>query len=389
LEAEPTLERRKNLLMSEHKKHDLRRRTKQEEDFTGGAIHALSVHIGSTGDEALDAKVRELVQAAGCKADCSLIEEMVVTALRLGKDEIGVGELKLINRSLKEMRAANRTFQPYRDRQKVTIYGSARTTPDQPAFQAAKDFSAKMKEADWMAITGAGDGIMGAAQEGAGREDSFGLNIILPFEQGANATIEGDSKLLTFNYFFTRKLAFVKEAQAFALFPGGFGTMDEGFELLTLMQTGKLSIAPIVMVDEPGGTYWKTWSHFVDVQLHAQGLISESDFSLFKITDNIDEAIGEVLSFYQVFHSYRFVGNRMVIRLMSKLTNAAVGAINDEFGDLLKSGEFELGVALKEESNEMEIADLPRLICKPHRRNFGRMRQMIDAINRSETVAAV
>ncbi len=360
------------------------RRREQEGDFTGGAIHALSTHVGSTGDEAIDARVHQLVADHGTNVDPALIEELIVTALKIGKDDIGTGDLKLMNRSLKEMRAANRVFKPYSDRQKVTVYGSARTIPGVGAYVAAHDFARKMQEADWMSITGAGSGIMGAANEGAGRDDSFGLNIILPFEQGANPTIEGDEKLVTFNYFFTRKLSFVKEAQAFALFPGGFGTMDEGFELLTLIQTGKVTIMPIVLVDEPGGTYWKTWQHFVDVQLLAQGLISEEDFSLFKITDDVDEAVEEILQFYQVFHSYRFVGELMVVRLVRRLTEAAVGKLNAEFGDILKQGEFVQRSALRAEANEAAILDLPRLVCTPFRRNYGRLRQFIDAINASE-----
>ncbi|CAN5472034.1 TIGR00730 family Rossman fold protein [soil metagenome] len=361
------------------------KRHEQEEDFTGGAIHALSTHVGTTGDAAIDARVRKLVADHGTRVDPLLIQELIVTALGLGKDDIGTGELKLMNRSLKEMRSANRVFRPYSDRQKVTVYGSARTIPSAGSYVAAREFSRKMQEADWMTITGAGSGIMGAANEGAGRDSSFGLNIILPFEQGANPTIEGDEKLVTFNYFFTRKLAFVKEAQAFALFPGGFGTMDEGFELLTLIQTGKVAIMPIVLVDEPDGTYWKTWKHFVDVQLLAQGLISLEDFSLFKITDDIDEAVDEILQFYRVFHSYRFVGERMVVRLTRKLTAGAVERLNAEFEDILKKGVFRQGPALKAEANEPEIADLPRLICTPFRRNYGRLRQFIDAINASES----
>ncbi|MDG2122049.1 MAG: LOG family protein [Verrucomicrobiales bacterium] len=370
--------------MKKKGKVESRRHREREEDFTGGAIHALSVHVGTTGDKELDREIRELVERSGCTASEPLIQELLVTALKLGKDDIGIGELKLINRSLKEMRAANRVFRPYRDRPKVTVYGSARTEPDSPAYQAALSFSTRMREEGWMSITGAGDGIMDAAQVGAGREESFGLNINLPFEQGANETIGGDRKLVTFNYFFTRKLAFVKEAQGFALFPGGFGTMDEGFELLTLMQTGKVAIMPVVLVDEPGGTYWKTWRHFVDVQLLAQGLISKSDFSLFKITDRVEEAVEEIAGFYKVFHSYRFVGKRMVVRLTTRLTNAAVGALNDDFSDLLEEGEFEQGEALPEEANEEALIELPRLILTPKRRNFGRLRQFIDAINSSE-----
>ena len=353
----------------------------QDRDFTGGGIHSLPHYHGSTGSKEVDEQVTDLVEGWNCGKFNDLIEEMVITALKIGHDDVGAGELKMMNRSLKEMRAANRVFRPYGKHRKVVVYGSARTAPEKPAAQAAEAFSKKMVEKGFMTITGAGDGIMGAAQRGAGRENSFGLNIKLPFEQGANETIIGDEKLVTFNYFFTRKLTFVKESDAVALFPGGFGTMDELFEVLTLMQTGKATIFPVVMVDEPGGSYWKTFAQFIREHILRLELISEVDMDFFRITDDVDEAIEWITEFYKVFHSYRNVGDKLVIRLKKDIGQKAVDALNAEFGDLVKEGKMELGTALSAEANEAAIFHLPRLIFTPVRHSFGRYRQLADAIN--------
>ncbi len=350
-------------------------------DFTGGGILSLSSKRGSTGDPNFDKRVEQLVADWGCGADHELIEELIITALRIASDEVGEADLKLFNRTLKEMQATSYVFAPYCREHKVAVYGSARTQPGQPEYEAAKDFSDKMREHGFMTITGAGEGIMGAAQEGAGRESSFGLNIRLPFEQSANDTIIGDHKLLTFNYFFTRKLAFVKESDAAVLFPGGFGTMDEGFEVLTLMQTGKAAVFPIVMVDAPGGSYWKTFEQFIREHLFRLGLISEEDFSLFKITDSVDEAVAEVLHFYRVFHSYRHVKGKMVIRLNRNIHEQALAQLNEDFADLLVGGKIKQCAALQEERNERSIIDLPRLVFRAKRSRPGRIRELINAIN--------
>ncbi len=355
-----------------------------DRDYTAGGILASQPHRGTTGNADIDAKVADLVGDWGVGDKQALIEEMIITALNIGHDDMGFGELKLLNRSLKELRLADEVFRPFGNRRKVTVYGSARTKPDEPEFLAAKAFSKKMLDHDFMTITGAGDGIMGAANEGAGRGDSFGLNISLPFEQGANATIAGDHKLIDFNYFFTRKLTFVKEADAVALFPGGFGTMDEGFELLTLMQTGKAKILPIVMVDAPGGTYWKTYVQFLEEHLLRRGLISPDDFALFTVTDDIGVAVDEIINFYKNYHSYRYVGDELVFRLLKPLTKKAVAALGDEFGDLLAEPGFRISGSLKAERNEPAIADLPRLVCRPNHSKYGRHRLLIDAINLAE-----
>ncbi len=311
-----------------------------------------------------------------------------MTALRMGRDCLPVADMKLHNRALKELRHASRVFKAYADRRKIAVFGSARTPATAPEYEAAVEFSRKIVAKGFMVITGGGDGIMGAAQYGAGRENSFGLNIRLPFEQAPNPTIEGDPKLINFNYFFTRKLNFLKETHAVALFPGGFGTMDECFELLTLIQTGKARMIPIVMLDRPSGTYWKFFEHFLRDHLLRLGLISPRDFHLFKICSGIDEAINEVTTFYRNYHSSRFVRDRLVIRIKSRLTDAALARISSEFSVFLGGAAIEQGTALPEESSEPHLERLPRLIFKPDRSDFGRLRQLIDAVNQAECADA-
>ena len=354
------------------------------QDFTAGGTNALRASFASSGNEEFDRRIRELVSEWGVRENQDLIAEMIVTALRMGSDAVPVADLKLINRSLKELRQAAKVFAPYQGIRKVAVFGSARTGTVSPEFQAAEAFSARMRDLGYMIITGGGDGIMGAAQRGAGREHSFGLNIRLPFEQRANEIIDGDPKLVLFNYFFTRKLNFLKETHAVALFPGGFGTMDEGFECLTLMQTGKARIIPIVLVDKPGGAYWKTWTEFLHRHLLGQGLVSPDDFHLFRATDNLEEAVAEILQFYQNFHSYRWVGSEMVIRLERSISAQAIEELNHDFADLVARQPLHAGKPLRQERDEPELSRLPRLICGPNRRNFGRMRQLIDAINGAE-----
>ena len=361
----------------------------QERDFTGGMIPSVPCsYVGSTGDEALDARIMELAQSAADETSHCLLAEMMITAVRIARGgSVTEGDFKLMNRSLKEMREGNEVFHPYRSQRKVSVFGSARTEPDEPAYRAAVTFSQRMQEEGFMIITGAGPGIMAAGNEGAGREKSFGLNIALPFEAAANEFIQGDPKLINFNYFFTRKLSFVKEADAAVGLPGGFGTMDEVFEALTLIQTGKASIYPIVLLDAEGGTYWKFWKQFVDEHLARLGMISESDFHLFRVTDIVEEAVEEIVRFYSVFHSYRYVGDRIVVRLNAALTEGAVRGLTAGFPDIVKAGKMTQRGLLKEEEDEPELRDLPRLVFRHRRRDFGRLRQFIDAVNRSETVS--
>ncbi len=354
------------------------------EDFTVGITLNQPSRRQSTLGPEWDVRIHQLVTDWGAEKSPELIEEMIMTVLKMARDRMGTADLKLMTRSLKEMRYAAKVFADYRDVRKVCVFGSARTVPSAPEFQVAEEFARKMVEHHYMVITGGGDGIMGAAQRGAGRENSFGLNIRLPFEQRANEIIHGDNKLVNFNYFFTRKLNFVKETHAFALFPGGFGTMDEGFEALTLIQTGKSRVIPVVMVDSPNGSYWETWKKFLSNDLLKLGLISEDDFHLFKIVHNADAAVNEIVHFYKIYQSARWVGDNLVIRLARRLTNKAVADLNAQFKDVVRKGEIVQGTALRQEKNEPEIWDLPRLIMAPHRHNFGRFRQLIDAINNAE-----
>jgi len=356
-----------------------------EEDFTGGAIYDQPTRRQWSVDPPFDARVRQLVRDWDTSESPELIEEMIVTALKIARDHMSVADLKLINRSIKEMRNAARVFAPFQHLRKVAIFGSARTPIDSPVYEVAEDFARQIVAHDFMVVTGGGDGIMGAAQRGAGRAHSFGLNIRLPSEQRANEVIQGDPKLITLNYFFTRKLNFVKEAHAFALFPGGFGTLDETFEVLTLMQTGKARIIPVVMLSRPRGNYWDLWMKFITDRLLKRGLISKEDFSFFKITRTVPEAVEEILRFYKIYHSARWVGERFVIRMNDRLSKEAMIKLNEQFADILRKGEIVQGSALPQEKNEPEIWDLPRLILIPFRNNFGRFRQLIDAINSSLT----
>jgi uncharacterized protein (TIGR00730 family) len=332
-----------------------------------------------------EAAIKALVAGSGCVHSPALIEEIVQTALRLGRDKASVADLKLFVRAFKEMRYAAKVFQPYAHRRKVAVFGSARLRPESAEFRMAEEMGRRLVERDFMVITGGGDGIMGAAQKGAGRENSFGLNIRLPFEQRANETIHGDKKLVNFNYFFTRKVNFVKETDAFVLFPGGFGTQDEGFECLTLMQTGKTKITPLILIDTPEGRYWETWEFFIKNDLLRMKLVSPSDFHLFKITHDCDEAIDHILQFYRIFVSYRWVREKMVIRLRSRLTDRSVEVLNDQFAGLLAGGRITQQGALPEEADETGAAGLPRLVLTPKKTDFGLLRLLIDTVNNCQT----
>ena len=332
-----------------------------------------------------DARIRRLVRDWGTRKSSALIEEMIATALKIGRDELSIADLKLINRSAKEMRSAAKIFAPFKHLRKVAVFGSARSASDSPNYKIATDFASEMVRQGFMLIAGGREGIMGAVQRGAGRAHSFALNIRLPSEQRVNQLSEDDPKLVTLNYFFTRKLSFVREAQGFALLPGGFGTMDEAFEVLTLMQTGKTRIVPVVLLDRPRGKYWETWMQFLSKRLLKFGFISEEDLAFFKIKHNARDAAEEITQFYKVFHSARWVGTRFVIRLNRSLSNEALVNLNNSFKDILRTGEIVQRVAPGKENDELETLDLPRLIFTPVRSRFGRFRQLMDAINSSET----
>lgn len=300
---------------------------------------------------------------------------------RLEKDKTARGDLKILSRTLRELRYAFTVFRPYRRRRKVTIFGSARTKPDHPEYLAGVELGRQFAGHGWMVITGAGGGIMEAGHRGAGREASMGLNIMLPFEQSANPYIDGDSKLVTMKYFFTRKLMFVKECSAVICLPGGFGTLDEAFETITLMQTGKQTMIPLVLLDHPGGSYWSDLGVFVKKQLGGNGMISPEDTRLYKITNSIDEAMDEVLGFYRVYHSMRYVNDRVVMRLKRPLSGEHLTQIQHKFADILVDGSFQQRDALAEESGEPDLAHMPRLVFHFNRRALGKLRMLIDFIN--------
>jgi uncharacterized protein (TIGR00730 family) len=315
------------------------------------------------------------------EATWRLYGEMLITALKMFEDGAGVGDLKIASRALKEMRYGFKIFGAYREVPKVTVFGSARTAPSHPVSSQALSFGKRMTEAGWMVITGAGSGVMGAAQEGAGRERSFGLNIRLPAEQEANPWIAADPKLISFKYFFTRKLFLVREAHAMAFFPGGFGTCDEVFEALTLTQTGKQPVLPLVLVDEPGGTYWKRFAEFIRGEMLDRGMISMEDPGLFRITDDVDDAVAEIQGFYRVYHSQRYVGDSLVIRLRRALPAGSLADLNTRFADVLDGPAEQTAGPLKAENGE--LPDLPRLILPFNRTSFARLRQLVDFLNRS------
>jgi uncharacterized protein (TIGR00730 family) len=308
------------------------------------------------------------------------VRELMVTALRLLEDDASIADVRLLNAAVRELRYAFRTFARYRGVRKVTTFGSARTAASEPAYRQAHEFSRLVAQAGFMVITGAGGGIMRACQEGAGRDRSFGVNIRLPFEQHANEVIADDPKLMTFKYFFTRKLLFIKEADAVVMFPGGFGTLDEAYECLTLVQTGKTGPVPIVFVDAPGGRFWSSWLDYVNDHLLKNRLISEEDLSLFRVTDDAAVAVEEIRGFYRVYHSSRYVGEKLVLRLSRAPQEPLLERLRSDFGDLAAGGHFQLSAKLPEEDVD-ETADLPRLVFAFNRVNLGRLRRLIDFLN--------
>lgn len=329
-------------------------------------------------------ELNRLIKLVQKSEKSELIHEILDTTLKLVEDGTTRGDLKIINSALKELRYSFKVFSPYRNVRKISIFGSARTLEHEPEYAMAKEFSTLLAQAGWMVITGAASGIMRAGHEGAGRDRSFGVNIRLPFEQRANIFIENDPKLINYKYFFTRKLIFVKESDAIALFPGGFGTHDEGFEALTLVQTGKCPPRPIVMVAPPKNLYWKEFEKYIHEHLLKKELISPEDLSLFKITDSSDEAAQEVTHFYKIYHSSRFVGEEFVMRLNHPVPDSAVEKLNEEFSDILVKGKIKKSFATPEEANEPDLIHFPRLIFDFNRRNWGHLRQMIDFLNNLE-----
>lgn len=335
----------------------------------------------STGHPELDAKLEELVKEHCGEHEREYVQQLAISAFKLGRAKAKRIDLKIANAALKEMRYAFNVFTPYRRVRKVTVFGSARTEPGHPNYERAVRLGRKMSNAGWMVVTGAGSGIMGAAHEGAGRKMSFGVNIRLPFEQQANRVIRGDRKLLTFRYFFTRKLFFLKESSAVVLFPGGFGTMDETFEVLTLLQTGKQVPIPVVMVDSPETGYFRDLVRFIGRQMVQQSLISVADESLFRVAESVEKACEEVLSFYRLYHSSRYVGDHLIIRVRRELTKRELEQLNVSFADIVRSGQIEPSPLLAEEKDDAHLGTLARIQLDFNRRGYGRLRQLIDTIN--------
>jgi len=332
-------------------------------------------------DPELKGRIVELIAAKGGGHNEEAVADIIENALKLLNDVKDSGDVRVIQTALRELRYAFKLFAPYAETRKVTIFGSARTEPSKREYQQAADFGQKIVKAGWMVITGAGPGIMQAGHEGAGVENSFGVNIRLPWEQSANPVIAQDKKLVTFKYFFTRKLIFIRHSDAIALFPGGFGTMDEGYEAITLMQTGKSQLMPLVLIDRPGGTYWKTWDKNIREHLLRDQLISADDLNLYQITDSTEEAVKIITRFYRNFHSSRFVKDLLVIRLKHAPSPTALEAMNEDFADIIAGEPITVTPPTDEEVEDETFLELPRISFGFNRKDYGRLRQLVDVLN--------
>jgi uncharacterized protein (TIGR00730 family) len=331
---------------------------------------------------ARDQAIEEFLDRFADSPDRDLLADMMVAITRLARDKTDRGDLKLLTSSFKELRYAFKVFAPYHHIRKVSIFGSSRTPAEHPDYIQANEFAHRMRAQNWMVITGAGDGIMRAGHAGAGRAGSFGVAIRLPFEQKTNVIIAEDPKLINFKYFFTRKILFLKEASAICLFPGGFGTHDEGLEALTMVQTGKTTLIPIVLVDAPGGTYWQHWRTYVKAELLHNGMIGEEDMNLFMLTDDVDAAVEEITGFYRRFHSMRYVGEKLVLRLSSPLAPASLEKINDDYRAILTGGRIEQCPG-PVEGEQDEFPGMPRLVLAFNRRDVGTLRLLVNDVNRA------
>jgi uncharacterized protein (TIGR00730 family) len=332
-------------------------------------------------DRSNDAVLRGLLDDAGSSANRDVLLDILRTAAALAGDGHDRLDLKITAAALAEMRAAFLMFAPYRGIPKVTVFGSARTQPEDPLYGQARDAAAALAERGWMVVTGAGPGIMAAGAEGAGRERAMGVSIQLPFEEGLPELLEGDDKVVAMKYFFTRKLMLIKESSGFVCLPGGFGTQDETFELCTLLQTGKTVPVPVVLLDVPGGTYWAHWARFVDEELAGAGLVSPEDHQLYLVTDDVEEATAEITGFWRNYHSLRWVGDRLVLRLQHEPEAAAVTELSEQFADLLVAGRIEPSGPLPAEVSGRDQLDLHRLVMQFDPRRAGRLRALIDAVN--------
>ena len=334
------------------------------------------------GDVAIDSLINELAKKSCSTETEYLLREILTTAVKLGKESSDRGDLKLVNNALKELRYSFKIFSPYRNVKKVIIFGSARSKKTSAEYKMAEEFSKKLTEKGYMIVTGGGPGVMEAGNKGAKEGKDFALNIRLPFEQKPNPYIDEKDKIINFKYFFTRKLIFVKETDATALFPGGFGTNDEGFEMLTLIQTGKSKPRPVVLMEPEGSRYWADWKNFVNNQLFKNGFIDKEDFKLFRIVKSVDEAIKYIEDFYRIYHSIRYDSGLTVLRLNKKISMETLNLINRKFKDILTNGEIRFSPPTKKEMEKKEYLELPRLAMSFNLRDYGRLCEMICVINR-------
>lgn len=334
------------------------------------------------GEMNADALIKELSKMSCSPETEYLLREILTTTVKLGKETCDKGDLKLVNNALKELRYSFKIFSPYRDVKKVIIFGSARSKNTSVEYRMAEEFARILTDKDYMVVTGSGSGVMEGGNKGAKTGKEFGLNIRLPYEQKPNPYIDEKDKIINFKYFFTRKLIFVKETDATAVFPGGFGTHDEAFEMLTLFQTGKARPRPIVLMEPPGMNYWASWKRFVVNDVLKNGYIDKNDFHLFRIVKSVDEAIKYIEDFYKVYHSIKYVSGTTVLRLNRVISDETLELINRKFKDILKSGEIKLSAPLKEEVSKEEYPELPRLVMKFNMRDYGRLCEMIQVINK-------
>ncbi len=337
----------------------------------------------ATGNSKLDREIKALVAKVNGDKYGHYIEDIFTTGVKIIEDSIDPADVRMLTIALKELRYALRVFLPYEHIRKVAIFGSARLPETCKDYKLAKQFAQAIVREGWMVITGAASGIMSAGNEGAGRENSFGVNIQLPFEQEANHTIADDQKLIHFKYFFTRKLIFMRESDATILFPGGFGTHDEGFETLTLVQTGKAPMRPIVCMDAPGSKYWKSFKYFIQYQLGRGKLIDHDDMELIHFTHNVDDAARYITQFYHNYHSSRYIGDMCVIRVKRAISPKLMEKLNQNYREIIKKGKIaQTPTAFPEEAEETSAIGLHRIYFHFTKRRFSRLHALIRDLNK-------
>ncbi len=334
-----------------------------------------------TGDDELDLAIVDLLGAAGLDVSDHLLFEMATSVLRMGRENVTRLDLKIVSASLKELRYAFEVFAPYRGVRKASVFGSACTPPGDPAYEAAVALGSALRDAGWMVITGGGPGIMSAATRGSGGDNSFAVSIKLPFESSDVDSLLPPGRLVNFRYFFNRKLTFMKESSGYVLFPGGFGTLDEAFELLTLLQTGRAVPSPVVLFEPPGDAYWRSFRHFLEVELADPALVGPDDMDMFTITSDVEEAVEVLASFYRRYHSLRYVGERLVVRLREPVSDGTLEDLNSNYADLVSAGTIERCEASAAERSDDDVVDLPRLCFRFVKTDYARLHAFIRALN--------